>query len=76
MTDGNDESFMEDQSGQVLYENTGASRYFMKNFSMDIMSYSEPEDFLESEWFGVDEERGIARRHRVYVPMDALKNSK
>lgn len=36
---------MEDQSGQVLYENTGASRYFMKNFSMDIMSYSEPEDF-------------------------------
>ena len=66
VTDGNDESFMEDQSGQVLYENTGASRYFMKNFSMDIMSYSEPEDFLESEWFGVDEERGIARRHRVY----------
>ena len=55
VTDGNDENFMEDQNG-----------YFMKNFSTDIMSYSEPEDFLESEWFGVDEDRGIARRHRVY----------
>ncbi len=66
VTDGNDDTFMDDAGGEVLYENTGASRYFMRNFSRDIMEYSKPEDFLESDWFAVDEDRGIARRHRVY----------
>ena len=66
VTDGSDELFMEDTAGEVLYENTGASRYFMRNFSRDIMEYTDPEDFNESEWFNMDEERGIARRHRVY----------
>lgn len=50
----------------MLYENTGASRYFMRNFSRDIMEYTCPEDFQESDWFAMDEDRGIARRHRVY----------
>ena len=66
VTDGKDEAFMDDEAGEVLYENTGASRYFMKNFSKDIMEYTNPEDFQESDWFDMDEERGIARRHRVY----------
>jgi len=66
VTDGNDDVFMDAQSGEVLYENTGASRYFMRNFSRDIMEYQKPEDFRESEWFEMDEDRGIARRHRVY----------
>lgn len=66
VTDGKDEAFMDDEAGEVLYENTGASRYFMKNFSKDIMEYTKPEDFQESDWFEVDEDRGFARRHRVY----------
>ena len=66
VTDGKDEAFMDDEAGEVLYENTGASRYFMKNFSKDIMEYTKPEDFRESDWFEVDEDRGFARRHRVY----------
>ena len=57
---------MDDEAGEVLYENTGASRYFMKSFSKDIMEYTKPEDFQESDWFEVDEDRGFARRHRVY----------
>lgn len=60
---------MDDEAGEVLYENTGASRYFMKSFSRDIMEYTKPEDFQESDWFEVDEDRGIARRHRVYKRM-------
>lgn len=36
---------MDDEGGEVLYENTGASRYFMKSFSKDIMEYTKPEDF-------------------------------
>lgn len=66
ITDGADEGFMDDASGEVLYENTGASRYFMRNFSHDIMAYTKPADFEESDWFEMDENKGIARRHRVY----------
>ena len=67
ITDGADDAFMEDAAGEVLYENTGASRYFMRNFSKDITDYGSPKDFLESDWFAMDEDRGIARRHRVGV---------
>lgn len=66
ITDGSDDDFIDDNNGEVLYENTGASRYFMRNFSRDIMEYTKPEDFRESDWFDMDEDRGIARRHRVY----------
>lgn len=66
VTDGSDDLFMDEQAGEVLYENTGASRYFMRSFSRDIMDYTRPEDFEESDWFEMDEDRGIARRHRVY----------
>ena len=31
-----------------------------------IMDYTKPEDFQESDWFEMDESKGIARRHRVY----------
>lgn len=30
------------------------------------MTYQSPEDFLKEEWIGVDEDRGIVRRQRVY----------
>lgn len=66
ITDGTDEKFMNDAGGEVLYENTGASRFFMRNFPKDIMSYSHPSDFEQSEWVGVNEDRGLARRHSVY----------
>ena len=66
VTDGSDDVFMDEQAGEVLYENTGASRYFMRNFSRDIMEYRTPDDFEESDWFEMNEDRGIARRHRVY----------
>ena len=66
ITDGKDEMFMDNEEGEVLYENTGTSRYFMKSFSKDIMGYANPEDFQKSDWFEVDEDRGFARRHRVY----------
>lgn len=66
ITDGRDDIFMDDADGEVLYENTGASKYFMRNFPRDIMTYTSPDDFRESEWFEVDEDRGFARRHRVY----------
>ena len=59
--DGSEENFAKDGSNEVLYENTGASRYFMRNFTQDIMGYTKPEDFQKEEWIDVDEDRGIVR---------------
>lgn len=66
VTDGSDEVFMNGGEGEVLYENTGISRYFMRNFTVDIMHYTRPEQFFQSQWQEMGEDRGIARRHRVY----------
>lgn len=64
--DGNEENFSKDSSTEVLYENTGVSRYFMRNFTMDISGFTKPSDFEIEEWIGLDEDRGIIRRQRVY----------
>lgn len=66
ITDGSDEAFMDSITGEVLYESTGASRYFMRTFSRNIMGYTKPEEFEKSDWFDIEEDRGIARRQRVY----------
>ena len=49
MNDGSEENFARDDTSEVLYENTGVSRYFMKNFTQDIMGYTTPEDQAEKE---------------------------
>ncbi len=64
--DGSEEGFAKDDTSEVLYENTGVSRYFMKNFTQDIMGYTTPKDFEKEEWIDVNEDRGIVRRQRVY----------
>lgn len=66
ITDGSDDVFASDNLGEVLYENTGASKYFMRNFTRDIMGFSQPDDFVGSDWVDINEDRGMARRHRVY----------
>lgn len=64
--DGSEDDFAKDDTSEVLYENTGVSRYFMKNFTQDIMDYTSVEDFEKEEWIDVNEDRGIVRRQRVY----------
>lgn len=64
--DGNEDYFLKDASSEVLYENTGISRYYMRNFTRDIMEFQQPSEFLQSEYFDQDEDRGIIRRQRVY----------
>lgn len=63
---GNEENFSKDNEAEVLYENTGVSRYFMRDFAMDISGFTSPSDFVNKEWIGMDEDRGIIRRQRVY----------
>lgn len=38
----------------------------MRTFARDIMGYTRPEDFEQSDWFDINEDKGIARRQRVY----------
>lgn len=64
--DGSEEGFARDYTGEVLYQNTGVSRFFMRNFTQNIMDYTNYTDFLKAEWIDVDEDRGIVRRQRVY----------
>lgn len=64
--DGSEDSFKNDSQADVLYLNTGVSRYFMRNFTKDIAGFTSSEDFMGDDWFGLDEDRGIIRRQRVY----------
>jgi len=64
--DGSQESFVSDYQQEVLYENIGTSRYFMRNFARDIQNFESPQEFFGSEWVAVDEDRGVVRRQRVY----------
>lgn len=64
--DGSDELFLRDEQAEVLFENTGISRFFLRNFARDLMEYTSPEDFIESDWIDIDQDRGIVRRQRVY----------
>lgn len=64
--DGDEDRFAQSIDTEVLYENTGISRYVMRNFMREIKSYNEPKDFEQSEWVEMNEDRGIIRRQRVY----------
>ncbi|SHH82659.1 TIGR02678 family protein [Caloranaerobacter azorensis DSM 13643] len=66
VNDGDEERFYTDQSTEVLYENTGTSKYFMRNFSGNILKYSTLEDLERDEWLDMDTDRGRIRRNRVY----------
>ena len=66
VNDGSDEGYAKDMQTEVLYENTGISHYFMRNFTREVSANASPSDFSKEEWFDMNEDRGIVRRHRVY----------
>lgn len=63
--EGNIDEFTSDSQKEVLYENTGLSRYFAVNFSRDISGCKSCEDF-ENITDDVDTDRGHFRSNRVY----------
>ena len=64
--DGVSEAFGNDQTQEVLYENTGLSRHFPVHFGRDIMHCNSIEDFESFAWEGEDAARGRQRIQRVY----------
>ncbi|WP_148866351.1 TIGR02678 family protein [Thermosediminibacter litoriperuensis] len=64
--DGDQERFADDRDTEVLYENTGVSRFFFRALGREFSEDFTPEDFLIDEF---SEEAGLRpeiRRHRVY----------
>lgn len=66
LDDGSEQSFANSQDTEVLYESTGLSRYFVRNFTANILDYNSYRDIEEEEWGEADTDRGIIRRQRVY----------
>lgn len=66
LNDGAEQLFMKSAEGEVLYENTGLSKYFVQNFSGNILNYSSYKDIEQGEWLDLDRDRGRIRRQRVY----------
>ena len=66
INDGSEDGFATNLETEALYENTGVSKYFTRNFTQDISQYKKQEDFFQSDWMDMDEDRGIIRRQRVY----------
>ena len=55
----------EDIRREVLYENTGLSRYFAVNYAADVTQYRDYRDFETADEM-VDTDRGYSRINRVY----------
>ncbi|MBS5111335.1 MAG: TIGR02678 family protein [Coprobacillus cateniformis] len=64
--DGDTERFIQSENIEVLFENTGLSRYFMRNFVANIFEFETPQDFMREKWVGLEQDRGIVRRQRIY----------
>lgn len=64
--EGKSESFGTEAGQEVLYENTGYSRYFATSFSTDISKYESWEDFEKTDFEEFQENRGTLRINRVY----------
>ncbi len=64
--DGSSEGFGAEENQEVLYENTGYSRYFATSFAMDISDFTSWQDFERTGFEELSEDRGTVRTNRVY----------
>lgn len=64
--EGSSEAFGLEAGQEVLYENTGYSKYFATSFPMDISKYESWEDFEKTGFEELQEDRGAIRINRVY----------
>lgn len=64
--DGTSEGFGAEASQEVLYENTGYSRYFATSFPTDISQFTSWKDFENVGFDELSEDRGTVRINRVY----------
>ena len=71
LRDGNDAKYADDETYEVLYENTGLSHYVLRNYKFDVFTCKTPEDFLIKEKEALDSlnyKRYIIYRGLFYYP--------
>ncbi len=67
VNDGDDSHFVgEEAAVEVLYENTGLSKYFVRRFPFDITGVASIKELEGLDWQTEEGERGVMRRYRVY----------
>ena len=64
--EGDTNAYSTQQDSEVLYYNTGLSRYFCTNFVMDVSSIKTWQDLEKEQVEEVDADRGDARTNRVF----------
>ena len=64
--EGKSEAFGLEVGQEVLYENTGYSKYFATSFPIDISQFETWEDFEKQRFEEIKEDRGSIRINRVY----------
>ena len=64
--DGDENKFAENIKNDVLYEVTGISKYFMRNFATNIVDCENYNDIFENEQLGLEQDKGKERKQRVY----------
>lgn len=64
--DGRSEGFGSEAGQEVLYENTGYSKYFATSFPTDISGYESWRDFEKTDFDEIEQDKGASRVNRVY----------
>lgn len=64
--EGNSQLLSQEMGQEVLYENTGLSRYFATSFPFDLKECNSWEDFERERLEDQETDRGPYRIHRVY----------
>ena len=64
--DGSEEEFSKSETGDVLYESTGLSRYIVRRFSKNIEDSESYEDLLGAEFSEISKDLGTVRKNRVF----------
>lgn len=58
--------FTEDASAEGLYETTGLSNYYIREFKNNILEYNDLSDFVNDEFNDQSNSVGDVRRYKVY----------
>lgn len=64
--EGDTETFARQQDAEVLYENTGYSKYFALQYPIDVTRFEKWQDFEEKMMEELDDDKGNRRINRVY----------
>ncbi len=59
-------TFTEDAKAEALYETTGISNFYVREFKNNILEYNDLTDYVNDEFNDQNENIGDVRRYRVY----------